>query len=300
MRGAKPSAALEAALDHDLALERDETLVVAVSGGPDSIALGALAARAAQRADARVVLAHVNHGVRDRAWQDEAVVLSLATSLAAQAGGTRIRVAVRALAPGSHDEARLRDERYAALLAIAREAGARRIATAHHARDQTETVLLALFRGTGPEGLAGMAPERELGEGIRLVRPLLRVDPAALRTYCAAQQLAFALDPTNADTNLRRNAVRALLNDARPHFPGLDEAVARCAQIARDERAGTPRAALRRSLREQLREALGDTRDLGLERIDTLADAIERGSPGRHFVRRGVELSMSVPTDSNG
>jgi tRNA(Ile)-lysidine synthase len=286
VRGAKPTAALESSVASTLALGRGETLVVAVSGGPDSIALGALAARAAERADARIVLAHVNHGVRASAWQDEAVVLALGTDLASTG---RVRVAIAALGPGSSDEARLRDERYAALARIARAAGATRVATAHHARDQTETVLLALFRGTGPSGLAGIAPARELAPGLRLVRPLLRVEPLALRGYCAAHHHAFALDATNVDTSLRRNAVRALLEGAREHFPGLDEAVARYAEIARDERERRPRAELRSRLREQLRDALGETRDVSFERIEALARALETGRSGRHFVRRGVE-----------
>jgi tRNA(Ile)-lysidine synthase len=292
MRGAKPTAALESSVAENLALGEGETLVVAVSGGPDSIALGALAARAANAVGARIVLAHVNHGVRASAWQDEAVVLALATALAQNAN---VRVAIRALSPGPSDEARLRDERYAALAEIARESGATRVATAHHARDQTETVLLALFRGTGPTGLAGIAPERELVPGLRVIRPLLRVDPIALRTYCAAHHYAYALDATNADTSLRRNAVRALLDGVRPQFPGLDEAVARCAEIARDERDRRPRAELRTRLREQLHDALGETGDVSFERIDVLARALEAGRGGRHFVRRGVEAIVEQP-----
>ena len=188
MRGAKPTAALAAGVARDLALAAGETLVVAVSGGADSVALGALACEAAEAASARVVLAHVNHGVRPRAWQDEAVVLALGAALS-RADSQAVRVAVRALPPGPGDEARLRNERYAALREIARDFGARRVATAHHARDQTETVLLALFRGTGPQGLAGIAPERALGHGLRLIRPLLRVDPLDLHAYCAAPSL---------------------------------------------------------------------------------------------------------------
>jgi tRNA(Ile)-lysidine synthase len=292
LRGAKPTAALEASVMQRLALASGETLVVAVSGGPDSIALGALCARAAQAADARIVLAHVNHGVRASAWQDEAVVIALGTALA---GAASVRVAIRALSPGPPDEARLRDARYAALVEIARETSATRIATAHHARDQTETLLLALFRGTGPAGLAGMAPERELAPGLRLVRPLLRVDPLALRAYCAAHHYAYVLDATNVDTSLRRSAVRALLDGVRPQFPGLDEAVARCAEIARDERERRPRAELRARLREQLHEALGETSDVSFERIDALARALEAGRTGRHFVRRGVEAVVEKP-----
>jgi len=285
VRGAAPFAALEAMVAEAVAPAQGEVLLVAASGGPDSTALAALLAAAARRSDARLVLGHVNHALRPGAWQDEALVLAAATALHA---GVR----TASLAPGPHDEARLREERYAWLAAAAREAGARRVFAAHHAGDQTETLLLALFRGAGPDGLCGMAPVRALGPGVELVRPLLGVEPELLRAYCAAKHLPFALDPSNADRRYRRNAVRAALAELRPSFPRLDAAVARCAAILREERAGGARAGLRARLRTELQRTGGDVRDVTFERLDAAARALERGSPGRHFVRRGVELVL--------
>ncbi len=285
MRGAAPFAALEARVAEAVAPAPGEVLLVAASGGPDSMALAALLAAAAQRGSARLVLAHVNHAVRPGAWQDEALVLAAATALHA---GVR----TASLAPGAAGEARLRDERYAWLAVAAREAGARRVFAAHHAGDQTETVLLALFRGAGPEGLCGMAPIRPLGPGVDLVRPLLGVEPELLRSYCAAKHLPFALDPSNADRRYRRNAVRAALAELRPDFPRLDAAVARCAAILREERAEVPRARLRARLRAELLRTEGDVRDVTFERLEAAARALERGSHGRHFLRRGVELVL--------
>ena len=282
MRGTHPERALEIALARQLMLRAGETVVAAVSGGPDSVALGAALAAACEAAGATLVLAHVNHGVRRGAWQDEAVVLALGATL-----GVRTLVAARA--PGTAAEERLRDERYAALARIARACGAERIVTAHHARDQSETVLLALLRGAGPDGLTGMLAARELEAGIRLERPLLRVEPGALRAYCAAQHLAYALDPSNDDLSLRRNAVRDALDGLRHAFPHLDAAIARCAAILRDEREGVPRAAIRSSVRVALAAEVG-LRDVPFERLDAAARAIESGSPGRHFLRRGVEI----------
>ena len=285
MRGARPLAALEAALAEGAALGAGETVVAGASGGPDSTALAALLVKAAHSAGATVVLAHVAHGVRPGAAQDEAVVLATGAAL-------RARVVTPALPPGRADEARLRTERYAALARAARDCGATRIFTAHHAEDQTETVLLALFRGTGPDGLTGMAPARELEPGLTLVRPLLDVEPGELRRYCEARGLAYALDPTNRDPGYRRNAVRAALADLRESFPRLDAAVARCAAILREERALTPRAALRADLRTEVAAAGGTLRDLTFERLDAVARALEAGGRGRHFLRRGVELHI--------
>jgi tRNA(Ile)-lysidine synthase len=240
-------------------------------------------ANAAAAAGATVVFAHVNHALRPSAWQDEAVVLALGAAC-------QVRVVAVSLEPGAAAEARLRDERYAALAQIANQVGANRIFTAHHAADQTESVLLALFRGAGPAGLTGMPVARELAPGVELVRPLLDVEPVALRAYCAALHLPFALDPTNEDRAYRRNALRATLDELRNDFPHLDAAVARCARILREERAGEPAALLRDRLRAELATVDGDARDVTFERLDSAARALERGRRGRHFLRRGLEL----------
>ncbi len=283
MRGARRFAALEASVATNVAPAAGETLVAATSGGPDSVALAALLAPATRTTGATLVLAHVNAALRPSSWQDEAVVLSVGATLG-------VRVVTMSLGPGRGDEARLRDERYAALAAAARAIGATRVLTAHHAADQTETVFLALLRGAGPEGLVGMAPERQLAPGLRLVRPLLGHEPAVLAAYAATQHLPYAVDPTNADHSYRRNAVRAALAQLRESFPHLDAAVARCAGIARGERAGESRAAARARLRDAVAAATGDVRDLTYERLDAAARALERGTPGRHFLRRGVEI----------
>jgi len=283
VRRARPERALEAAFDAAVDARAGEVLLGAVSGGPDSAALAALLARHAAERGARLTLAHVNHAVRPTADRDEGVTLALGGALGA-------RVITRRLAAGKAVEARLREARYAALVSAAREAGATRIFTAHHAEDQTETVLLALFRGAGPLGLAGMAPERALARGVRLVRPLLGVPKAGLVDYCAERRLPYAVDPTNAEQGFRRNALRRSLGELRLTFPSLDAAVARWAAIARAEREGSPRAGLRRELRGVLAETIGELRDVSLERVDAVARALESGRPGRHFVREGVEV----------
>jgi tRNA(Ile)-lysidine synthase len=285
VRRAHPERALERAFAERVRAEAGETLVAAVSGGPDSAALAGLVARHAADTGARALFAHVNHGTRPSAGRDEAVVLALAAQF-----GTR--AVVRILNGGPSSEARLRSARYAQLADVAREAGASRILTAHHAEDQTETVLLALFRGTGPAGLAGMPRSRRLGRGLQLVRPLLEATHAELLAYSRRSRLPYVLDPTNDDLAFRRNALRSALAELRGSFPGLDAAVARCAAIARDEAEGSERGLLRRRLREELSAATGQVRDMTFERLDAVARALQRGRPGRHFVRRGLEVKI--------
>jgi tRNA(Ile)-lysidine synthase len=270
VRGARPERALDAVVRGAVRFSPGARICVACSGGPDSVALAALLDRLAREGDYDVVLAHVNHGVRRSAAQDEAVVLSIGARL-----GRRVLIARPALA--RDDEAALRDARYAALAEIARADGASAVATAPTAEDQTETVLLALFRGTGLTGLAGIAPRRPLGEGVELVRPLLRVTHAELATELRRSGLPYALDPSNARTRYRRNALREPLDALRAEFPQLDRAVARCAAIVRGELEGTDRARARRALREQLR-AQDLLHDVAFERIEAALDAAERGT----------------------
>jgi tRNA(Ile)-lysidine synthase len=279
MRGAKPERALEAVVLAAVGFEPGEPVVVACSGGPDSVALASVLDRVARERAFPLVIAHVNHGVRASAWQDECVVLSIAARL-----GRPVKIA--ALDGVAADEASLREARYAQLARIARENGARTIATAHTAEDQTETVLLALFRGTGPDGLAGMPAERVLDGDLRLVRPLLRTGHDELRAELSRSGLPYALDPSNEDVRYRRSAVRTALVALREEFPGLDRAVARCAEILRAERAGDARALERRALRDRLRDE-GLLRDIPFERIEA---ALTARPEARVFLKPGLEL----------
>lgn len=282
-RGAKPQRAIAAIVEEQLDLRPDSTIVVACSGGPDSVALAEMTVAAASRRGARVVLAHVNHALRGSSDQDEFVAVSVATRL-----GCAVRVA--RLDRERSDEAHLRDRRYEALLGIARDCGAATIATAHTAEDQTETVLLALFRGTGLEGIAGMPPRRTIAPGIDVVRPLLRVTHEQLRAEILREALPYALDPTNDATAYRRNALRALLGELRREFPQLDASVARCSEIVRDELAGTHVAKRRKAIRERLRGA-GELADVPFERIEAAVRAFERNKRARVFIKPGVELT---------
>ncbi|MBV8147933.1 MAG: tRNA lysidine(34) synthetase TilS [Candidatus Eremiobacteraeota bacterium] len=284
MRGARPQASIEHLIKRGGALRRGECVVAACSGGADSVALvGALHALAKPMC-LTLRVAHVNHGLRASAWQDECISLRIAATY-------ELPIDVVALAPGPRDEQTLRTARYAGLIAAARQAGATALATAHHAEDQSETTLLALFRGAGPEGLAGMRMRRPVAAGIDLVRPLLRVPSEALLRYCHAQALPYAVDPTNADLGLRRNAVREALDALRPLFPGLDEAVARAAELVGDEAEGTRKAALRRRIRERLadEEAL---REVDFEHVEAAVRAIESGCGGTFHMKAGVRLEI--------
>lgn len=288
MRGAHPEREVEAAVERSGALRHGERVLVACSGGADSVALAAALHELSKRCGFELILAHVNHAVRESAWQDECVVLDVAARFG-------LPVETIALDGSARDEQRLRQARYRALAGAAKRRECSVVATAHHAQDQSETVLLALLRGTGPSGLSGMPVRRRLAPGIELARPLLRVEPAALRAYCHAGMLAYAVDPTNSETDRRRNAVREALASLRPLFAGLDAAVARAAEVMADERGGAGRAALRRSVRERI-AAENELRDVDFTHVEAAVRALESGRTGTFFMKPGIGLRIERGT----
>ena len=282
IRRAHPERNLEAALEAQDIAPEGAALLVACSGGPDSVALASLIARLAMRHRWRVMLAHVNHHLRDSSWQDEAIVVSVGARLALQ-----VRVADLEPRKTGDDEGGLREARYALLARLAEQSGAHAVLTGHVAEDQTETVLLALFRGTGMRGLRGIPVRRPLGPGIELVRPLLAFSHAALRDELGASALPYVRDPSNTNARYRRNALREALAGLREGFPRLDEAVARCAAIVAAELEPGGRASARRKLRQALEREVG-LRDVPFERIEAALHARR----GRVHIKDDVEIRI--------
>ena len=169
-------------------------VVVACSGGPDSLALLILAADAGLDP----VAVHVDHGLRPESGLDADVVRDAARRLGVRARFLRVDVA-----PGGNLEARARDARYAALESARGELGATAVLVAHTADDQAETVLLNLLRGSGARGLSGMRSRRG-----QIVRPLLGARRADVHAVCVERGFAPVVDPTNATRVHRRNWVR--------------------------------------------------------------------------------------------
>jgi tRNA(Ile)-lysidine synthase len=283
VRGAHPEREVERAIERSGVL-CGERVLIACSGGPDSVALAAALHSLAHRLRLTLFAAFVNHGVRESAWQDECVALELAARF-------EIPLETIALAASAAGEQRLRAARYRALCAAAKRQACGVIATAHHAEDQSETVVLALLRGTGPNGLRGMPRRRRIAPGVDLVRPLIGVSSETLRAYCHAKALPYAVDPTNSQLGLRRNAVREALATLRPLFPELDRAVARAAQLVADENDATPRSSLRRSIRERLAAEEG-LRDVDFSHIEAAVLALERGTTGTFHMKPGIALRI--------
>ena len=203
------------------ALAAGDRIVVAVSGGADSLCLAHALHQGAAAAPAKLFVAHVNHQLRGKAAEADA---RFVCNWAAEAGLPRAIVRVNVQRRGGQSiQTIARAERYQALLEVCQRFGANKLATGHHADDQVETFLLNLLRGSGSKGLQGIPRERFLSDGIVVVRPLLEVTRGEIEEYCAAYQLAWRIDSSNASMDYLRNRIRhQLLPQLREINPGID------------------------------------------------------------------------------
>ena len=205
-------------------------MLVAVSGGPDSVCLlRVLAAIEKLKSPAAsLIVAHVNHQIRGAdSDADEQFVKELATELKLDFRVQRID-SLCGSGPGPSEES-LRDRRYAALVKIAHDTGARYIATGHTRDDQIETILFRLFRGTGLKGLSGIPPLRLIEETISIVRPLIGTNREQIEACLAELKQSSRVDDSNLDEKYTRNFLRhGLLPEAQKHFGNtIGEAIVR-------------------------------------------------------------------------
>ena len=224
---------IQRVIEREILIPEDGRVLVAVSGGADSVALTLLLHELAPTVGFAVVgLAHLNHQLRHAAVDDERFCRELATQLALPFDVGRADVRERARADGISIEEAGHRERYAFFERVAGQKGAHRVATAHTRNDQAETHLMRLIRGAGPVGLAGIRPRSG-----QVVRPLLEVSRAELRAYLARRGQSFREDETNQDVRVTRNRIRhELLPFLEERFsPAIVDVLAREADIARSD-----------------------------------------------------------------
>ncbi|MDZ7372798.1 MAG: tRNA lysidine(34) synthetase TilS [candidate division KSB1 bacterium] len=216
-------------------IRRGEHVLVAVSGGLDSVTLLHLLVSVKDAYGLQVSAAHLNHSLRgEEADEDERFVAALCEELAVPCVRERRDVRRYAQVHRLSEETAARVVRYDFLRRVKQQLKATAIATAHHADDQVETVIDHFLRGAGLSGLAGMAPRR--GD---VVRPLLWATRAEIERYARACNLRYRIDRSNFNLEFRRNRIRLeLLPYLRRYFnPGVREAVLRSAQIVAEAEA---------------------------------------------------------------
>jgi tRNA(Ile)-lysidine synthase len=292
-----------------LGIGAQDSIIAAVSGGADSVALLDALARF-QRSEGRpgsIIVAHLNHQLRgEESDEDEAFVRDLASRLNLSVFTERIAVAERAREEKQNLEAVARRLRYEFLLRVAEAGGAKIVFTAHTLDDQAETILMRLIRGSGAEGLRGVHQVVALSDDVKLIRPMLGIKRAEVIAHCERYDLAFRSDSSNFLADFTRNRVRLELLPMLETFnPRVKESLARASESgAMDEdylrgaaseylarsrgESGlnvrvlreAPDAIRRRVLRLWLRDERGDLRRVSASHIE----AVERliyGPSGR-------------------
>mgnify|MGYP001026367527 CR=1 FL=1 len=218
-------------------IDYGDTIIVAVSGGPDSLCLLHLLKTIKAEQNLTVIVAHLNHCLRSEADEEEIAVQALANewNFLFHSRSVSIRD-LKARHRISEEEAG-RMARYQLLFDLARRYGASKIALGHHLDDQAETVLLNLLRGTGVDGLAGILPKRAR-KGFQLVRPLLCLTRKEIEGYCNSHQLQYFTDSSNLETNYKRNRLRLQLIPQleQQYNPKIREALANLASLAAVDR----------------------------------------------------------------
>lgn len=180
--------------------------LLAVSGGPDSVAMMLLAATWAETSKVKLAVATVDHGLREGSRREAEAVAAWAQAL----GLPHRILAWEGQKPATAIQERAREARYDLLFGHAREIGADHLLTAHHADDQAETILFRLLRGSGIAGLAGMPVAAEHAEIVHL-RPFLAYPKETLIGVCTARRHAFFRDPSNENSSFARTRLRRLL-----------------------------------------------------------------------------------------
>lgn len=264
-------------------LGRGDHVVVACSGGPDSVVLVHVLHRLRRELAITLAVASVDHGLRPEAVDEVAGVGRFADSLELPFRPLSVEVGA-----GASVQASARDARYAALFALAEREGASHLAVGHTRDDQAETVLSRLLRGAGLRGLAGVDARREDG----VIRPLIDCDREDVRRHLAHHHLSAIVDPSNADSRFERVRIRhEILPALIAEDPKIISHLADLADEAREvERTLTRLAA-------HALEALGDAKRVGIDRLVDFERPVRRRLlrgwaeriTGQHLGRAHVE-----------
>lgn len=216
--------------------EPGDRIVVAVSGGPDSMALLHLLHRLSLHWEWQLVAGHVNHQFRKQESEREAEFVSnWAKELGVPCEVGVIDVPTYIRETGDNAQNAAREKRFGFLSEVAGRYQAGKIALAHHADDQAETVLMRIIRGTGPAGLSGISYNKTW-RGLQLIRPLLGVYKDELEAYCREESIPFFVDSSNAERKYFRNQIRLdVLPSLKSFNPNIAESLNRLSLMARDE-----------------------------------------------------------------
>lgn len=291
-------------------ISRGDRVLCALSGGADSVAMTLILHNLSKSLGFTVFAAHFNHGIRGpEADGDQEFSRSFCDKLGIEFFSEKADIPKLSRESGKGLEECAREQRYAFLLKCAEANGINKLATAHHAQDNTETVLFHLARGAGIGGLGGISPKRSLN-GITVIRPLLACSKAQIEKYLLEIGETWVTDSTNSDTEYSRNFIRAeIIPSLKRINPALDKSVLRLSEAARadeeyflkeaeklpkdatiDMLSRLPEPILRRYVRLLYEANRSDHGQLEYERIIDICRVIKTGGRFRMSLSGSTEL----------
>jgi tRNA(Ile)-lysidine synthase len=307
-------------------ISRRQKLVVAVSGGPDSVCLLHILMKLQKELDIKLHMAHLNHQLRGaESDADARYVIELAGRLNIPATVEQRDVkAYQAERHASVEEA-AREVRYTFLAEVARSVGAERVAVGHTSDDHVETILMHLIRGSGTRGLKGLqsvSQWQSSGVSLAIIRPLLEVSREETADYCRQYSLNPCTDESNISLVPFRNRIRhQLLPQLQNYNPQVVEALLRTARLAADDLAfidsevarqwreiarkqgnavilnkksflDLPVALKRHLLRNSIEEMLGNLKDIEARHIEELMDALDKPAGKKISLPDGLTFTV--------
>jgi tRNA(Ile)-lysidine synthase len=307
-------------------IEAGQKVLVAVSGGPDSVCLLYILYKVQTDLNITLHVAHLNHQLRgEESDADACYVAELARKLGIPAMIEKRDVKAYQTEHRLSLEEAAREIRYGFLAETAKEIGAERVAVGHTLNDQVETILLHIIRGTGIQGLLGLRPchtMQFLGRGLTVIRPLLGIGREETEKYCSEIQLSPCLDTSNLSLSMLRNRVRhELLPFLQSYNPSIFSSLLRISHIARDElvflddesskvwkdvaqrqqniiifnkrlfKALAP-ALQRHLLRRAIDELLGTLKDIETRHIEEVLESLDKPAGRRIALPEGLTFSI--------
>ncbi len=306
-----------------------EKLVVAVSGGPDSVCLLYILLELREELDIALHVAHLNHQLRGRdSAADAAYVAGLARRLRLPATIESRDVKVYRNERGLSLEEAAREVRYDFLTQVANDIGAEKVAVGHTADDHIETLLMHLLRGSGTRGLRGLLPLSQwqsAAGSLTIIRPLLGLTREETVAFCRRHHLKPRTDASNFSPELFRNRIRRyLIPELKKYNPQVAEALQRTAAIAADDLAfidsevdrrwnkivreqkgavviakkeflALPTSLQRHLLRRAVESALGSLKDIEAAHIEDVLDAL--GKPAGKVIGLPFGLNFIIEYD---
>jgi tRNA(Ile)-lysidine synthase len=274
-------------------MQPGDRVLVACSGGPDSLAMLHVLRELAPRFDLKLRVVYVDHGLRPEAAREGQRVVREAAALGLLGEVVRITLRKKSMEAA-------REARYEALMQLARERGATRIAVAHTLSDQAETVVMRLVRGAGARGLGAIPPRRGI-----IVRPLIDVTRDEVEAFCRGRKLRPVRDPTNRRDDFLRNRIRKIVMPAlRRENPRIEQALGRLADNLREldsrvqPQPGASSVQVLRALPPAVRARVLERahQDALMELLTSARGSGEVSLPGGVSARRRYDRFDIVPT----